>query len=379
MIYLTYNDQPSGVYFSQVTDVCKYVNATFSCGIRLVAFISIRGFAENKKKIKQQFPKAIVLPMFPKQKNWRLNKITLRLLFEFIGKQSIWSRGIFATNMALDLRQKGIVKKVVFDGRGAYEAEYREYLDKIVANNEPVAELEKRAILESDHRLAVSQKLVDYWKKNYGYSELRHSVIPCTISHSGKHAFPSEAEITKIRATLGYEQDDLVFVYSGSAADWQSLQLVDDFMLLQMQNNSRIRLILLANTDVKTLSVYKAFPDKVVQKWLKPSEVQNYLYAADQGILLREYAVTNEVASPTKFAEYLDASLQIVISESIGDFTALTEKTGCGTVIKNTAAAYNFGKLAYAGKLKNHALAQTLFTKDAYADEYGKIVAVLKS
>src|SRR4051812_19088452 len=104
MIYLTYNDQPSGVYFSQVTDVCNFVNEKFNSKLRLVALISIRGFSGNKKKIKSKFPAAIVLPMFPKNKNWRLNKLTLKFLFLFTGKQIVWSRGVFATNIALDLK-----------------------------------------------------------------------------------------------------------------------------------------------------------------------------------------------------------------------------------------------------------------------------------
>ena len=142
MIYLTYNDQPTGVYFSQVTDVCNYVNLKFNCRIRLVALISIRGFSENKKEIKRNFADSIVLPMFPKQKNWRKNKFILELLFLFIGKQNCWSRGVFATNLAIGLKKNGRVNKVVFDGRGAYEAEYNEYLNKITGTKENIRELE---------------------------------------------------------------------------------------------------------------------------------------------------------------------------------------------------------------------------------------------
>ena len=146
MIYLTYNDQPSGVYFSQVTDVCNYVNRKFDCNIRLVALISARGFLANKKEITRNFSKAIVLPMFPKQKYWRRNKLILKCLFLFIGKQNCWCRGIFATNLAIELKNKGWLNKIVFDGRGAYEAEYKEYLNKIVQFKDKISDLESSAI-----------------------------------------------------------------------------------------------------------------------------------------------------------------------------------------------------------------------------------------
>ena len=55
MIYLTYNDLPSGIYYSQVTDVVNYLNSIQTKEkVRLVAFISIRGFFTNRKKIKDK-------------------------------------------------------------------------------------------------------------------------------------------------------------------------------------------------------------------------------------------------------------------------------------------------------------------------------------
>ena len=52
MIYLTYNDQPSGVFSSQVNDVCNYLNRDHGARIRLVAIISLHDFAANRRKIK---------------------------------------------------------------------------------------------------------------------------------------------------------------------------------------------------------------------------------------------------------------------------------------------------------------------------------------
>ena len=51
MLYLTYNDQPSGVFSSQVIDTGNFLNAAEIASIRLVAFISVRGFSAKTCRI----------------------------------------------------------------------------------------------------------------------------------------------------------------------------------------------------------------------------------------------------------------------------------------------------------------------------------------
>ena len=377
MIYLTYNDQPSGVYFSQVTDVCNFVNAKFNCKLRLVALISIRGFGANKKKIKEQCSDAIVLPMYPKNKNWRKNTLILSVLFIFIGKQNIWSRGLFATNIALELKKKNKTDKVAFDARGAYRAEFEEYLNKIVTVRDDIAKLENNAINHSDYSLAISNSLVNYWKVNYKFSSEYYSVIACTLREQSNEEFPSKNELNNLRNNLGIKDNEIVFIYSGSSADWQSLNLVDDFMLDCFQNNPNSKLIILANIKIEELSIFNKHKEKIIHQWVKPNEVMKYLYASDYGILIREHSKTNEVASPTKFAEYLDAGLSVLISDKIGDFSTFVKKNNCGEIIFEENKAYKFEPISYAKKVSNNKLSHEHFSKDNFIKEYKKIVDIL--
>jgi hypothetical protein len=77
------------------------------------------------------------------------------------------------------------------------------------------------------------------------------------------------------------------------------------------------------------------FPNQVERKWLAPEEVSQYLEIGDYGLLLRPESITNEVASPVKFAEYVGAGLKVLISPNIGDFSEFTLKNNLGSVIKN--------------------------------------------
>ena len=65
------------------------------------------------------------------------------------------------------MRDRGLVKRVCFDGRGAYAAEWEEYRiiddDALIAQFRP---LESEAVNKSDFRIAVSHALVAHWRED---------------------------------------------------------------------------------------------------------------------------------------------------------------------------------------------------------------------
>ena len=373
MIYLTYNDSPSGIYKSQVIDVVNYFNSVQnSKSVKLVAIISLRSFFKNRKKIKQYLPKSLVLPMFPTVGLWKWNILTLFFICLFSSHKKIMARGAFATYMALRIKKMGFIKKVIFDARGAYAAELNEYNvvnDKSVVNK--IKEIEKQVLLESDFRLAVSNALVNYWRKEYKYNSMNHVVIPCTLNSDFIFEFPSEQKIKENKKELGYNENDIVIVYSGTSAGWQSFELVGDLLLGILETNANVKLLMLTNNIDKNFKIFKEFSERIKTLWVKPDEVKKYLLGADYGILFRENTITNRVASPVKFAEYLSGGLNIIISESIGDFSDFVEKNKCGTSQINN---WKPEILNYSDRIKNHKLAKEYFQKSVYKNEYLKLL-----
>ena len=117
MIYLTFNDAPSGIYSSQVIDVVRFLNNNFNIKVRLVAFISVRNYFQNRRKIKNESPTAIILPMVPILKTWAYNKWLFYLYCIFFRPQSVIARNTFAAEIALDARRLKLIKKyVTMDG-----------------------------------------------------------------------------------------------------------------------------------------------------------------------------------------------------------------------------------------------------------------------
>ena len=376
MIYLTYNDPPSGIYFSQVIDVCNFLNEKLHAHVRLVSLISIRSFSQNKKSIKSHCPDAIVIPMFPGVKNWSCNFLTLLFFFFFLDSKKVIARGPFAASLALRLKKIGIVKWVCFDARGAYDAELNEY-DVVVSKkiNKDIFEIEKNVVLNSDFRIAVSNKLVSYWKEKYSYGQIQHVVIPCLLNSKYFTHFPDEQTIRENRKSLGFSDDDIVLVYSGSTAGWQSLELVDEFLYDLLKKNKYIKVLFLAKILPDKMKINSEFKNKIVCKWLREAEVPDILSCCDYGILIREKSMTNKVASPVKFAEYLACGLKVLVSEDLGDYTKFVIDTNCGYVVSGKIEPSRIVKLTIDEKVYLHNFSSNYFSKDSFIESYKLLIS----
>jgi hypothetical protein len=360
LIYLTYAEEYSGVYQSQVIDVVNFL-ADKGMNIRLVALISIRNLFKIRLIIKRNSPNAIVLPMFPKLQNIEKNRLILTLVNLFVKIDKVVARGPLATHLAQKTFNKNV--SIIYDGRGANKEEEREYnISAGALTYEQVAEYEKNAILKSEFRIAVSEKLVEYWREEFGYKQYKHTVIPCMLGSNFEKKTINTETITKIRAELGFSEEDIVLVYSGSIAGWQSFEFLQDFLTSQIETNRLIKILFLSKPHkvIETLSA--KFPDRIKQKWLSENQVYDYLTAGDYGILFRENTVTNKVASPVKFAEYLSAGLSILISENLGDFSEFVEKHRCGYII--TDISITLLPISKSEKQEKNRSAQAYYTRN---------------
>ncbi|HNF41408.1 MAG TPA: glycosyltransferase [Bacteroidia bacterium] len=375
MIYLTYADQPSGVYSSQVVDVCNFLNESHNAQIRLVSFISLHNFSHNRQKIKREMPSAIVLPMLPRMTSFGFNTLMLFFVLLFLNQRSVIARNVLAARIALRLRSF-LKLKVCFDGRGAIAAEWNEY--QVVPLQEwknSIHTWEKSVVLNVDFRIAVSEELVKYWNERYGYSENKHVVIPCTLNTSFRPEILKQEEIENARKKMKFNADDIILVYSGSTAGWQSFDLLQGFLQKIINNNKNIKVLFLSEKDKNVDQLKAEFPDKIFQTFVKHSEVSGILKSCDIGILIREKSVTNQVASPTKFAEYLSAGLPVIISEGIGDYTSFVKQNDCGWVLDESPLQMNRLNISERNRLLQ--LVNDHFTKKSHNASYTNLIQLM--
>ncbi len=374
IFYLTVNEAPSGIFSSQVIDVVKFLNKNLETEARLLAFISIRGYFANRKKIKGELPDAIVLPMYPKMQNWKKNKFSLGVFCSIYKPKKIIARSVIATKLALCMRDKNKCVEVVYDGRGAIEAEWKEY--KVVNDDEllrSIAVYEKEVILKSDNRIAVSNALVDHWKTNFSYKEAKHVIIPCTLNKDFEGIKISEETILNRRKEIGLNAEDNVFVYSGSVAGWQSFNLLHSFIEPLLKMNVLNKIVFFSPADPNIEKLQKAFPTQVICKHLRSNEVAQYLLVGDYGLLIRENSITNKVASPVKYAEYLASGLKVIISKELGDYTQLSSEKKWGYLYTEFNDAIIKPSILEKQKISTEAI--QFFSKQNYKEQYKQLIS----
>lgn len=369
ILYLTYNDTPSGIYSSQVIDVVKFLRDELKKDIRLVAFISLRGFFLNRRKIKNEMQDAIVFPMIPGISHWRWNQLSVWMIFLLLKPRTIIGRSVLATHLALKFKKSNV--RVVYDGRGAIAAEWKEY--KVVQNKtllDQIEELEKEAIFKSDFRIAVSHKLVEYWRHHYHYAGGSEVVIPCTLNRFYENLEINTDVISKVRNELNFKVSDIVFVYSGSVAGWQSFELLYKALNPLLRNNVDTKILFLADRDENISQLEQEFPDRIISKKVTPKEVPFYLLAGDYGLLIREQTITNYVASPVKFAEYLACGLPVIISENLGDYSEYVGDKKSSFLVNDFVCLPS----SLENKKELRLLHLKKFRKSTFIDQYKKVI-----
>ena len=355
MIYLTVNDAPSGVFKSQVVDVVIEMNSFLDEEIKLVVLLSFRNFKENKAKIKAWYPNAVVKKMIPGLANWKKNKLILGLVAG-IKKEKIIARGPMAYELAFALN-----KSVIYDGRGAVKAELEEFPsmipDKKIVTS--IIQAEKNAVETAVYKIAVSSKLVEYWRSTYNYKGDNHIIIPCTLSNS-----------------LIYSDDQnrgekITLVYAGSTAGWQSFEKVSG-LIRKFIIEQDIEVLFLSEPSSEIDALIKEYPNAVKMQWVDHKDVYKHLALADYGILIRDENLTNYVASPVKFAEYLVSGLKVLISPNLGDYSELVEKENLGVVLSNDLPQLTKVTLADKKRIREYAIEN--FSKKAFQSEYKRLL-----
>lgn len=355
IVYLTFNDAPGGIFTSQVVDVCHFLRKELQADVTLVSFISLRTFFANRKRIHQSYSNAIVLPMWPGIENWQRNRHTLSLHLRILSAHTVIARGPFAALLA----SKSSAARVCFDARGAYTAEFSEYnVGGGKFSLEEIRAIEQQAVEQCDGAITVSQALVDYWKREFNYNADKHVVIPCTLADHATSIPLAERKDKRIR-----------IVFSGGNGKWQSLHLISDLLIPLFESNPDVDLLMLTAKLPASFPLRERFPERVQQKWVTEEEVPALLASCDYGWLVRENTVTNQVASPVKFAEYLSAGLSVIISEQLGDFTTFVEQHQCGIVVKNNSVPA-LSLQSQKQKEYNQSLAAAYFHKKKYMNEY---------
>ena len=190
--------------------------------------------------------------------------------------------------------------------------------------------VESEAVLQADTVLCVSRVFKEFLEANYNIKNI--TVIPTFVDTSRFRFSKSLRE--SYRGKLGFS-NQTVLVYSGGTSPWQKIDsAISLFNHLSRKVDNLFMLFLTHEPDL----VKRMIKDQIKPKDFKAirvpyGEVAGYLCAADVGILLREKTLTNHVASPIKFSEYMCCGLPCIISSHIGDTAEILRYGNAGIVL----------------------------------------------
>ena len=263
-----------------------------------------------------------------------LNRLWLLLAFLLVRPQVVHSHGAAASFLALGLRWVPGARVFVADLHGVDSAEamHRAGRSTLDAAGQRLRARELQVVCTSDAQVFVSQALRDFYAEAVGAPARHPLLLPCcTRMPSPLDEKAREAR----RAAAGFEGRE-VFAYVGSV---RAYQMVDP-MLALFREIAEAR----PSAHLLVLSGHRAaFQDALTRHAIDPArvhldsvpqaEVAAWLQLADVGFLLREDALVNRVASPTKFAEYLAAGVPVLTTPWVGDYSAVVAATGLGHVL----------------------------------------------
>jgi glycosyltransferase involved in cell wall biosynthesis len=184
--------------------------------------------------------------------------------------------------------------------------------------------------------------LTDQWRCEYA-SEVnpraRIAVIPCCVE-TARFRFDAEARRQK-REALGVGAEKLL-VYAGKAGSWYLVEELFDLLAAFLKANKPARLLILSGDPPETFHQIARARGIAGRHYLvravPHAEMPAWLSACDAGTALIKMACSKRGSSPDKVGEYLATGLPVIITDRIGDTSALIATESLGVVLGDFAS-----------------------------------------
>lgn len=304
--YFTVEGISSSVFESQVN---AYVSALRGKGIPVQLIIGqrLKARVSLKKFFNLRFQKHTEFVFLPQ--NIDFQKAAKRLLKRLPKTQKtvLHCRNIEAAYIGWLVQQQRPNIRVLYDVRGYVEDEMRYFGNPKAA--ELYSTLNKELFNAPIAFNFVSQRLFDLYTERYQV-QIKDYII-CVSAYNDLLFKPSFKELSITKA-----KPKLIFV-GGS----QAYQKIDSLVKL-IEAHGGIEFTVVTN---KKISIADAKTTRFLSG-LTASEVSEILDEMDYGVIYRGSEALNEVATPTKIAEYWGKGLKVLAINSAGAYTPIIKE-----------------------------------------------------
>lgn len=249
--------------------------------------------------------------------------------------------------------------KLIFDIRGFFPEEYTDAgrWKKNGGLFKAVKRAERWLLKEADAFVVLTEKAREILfpeSKATGFDDQGRpvEVIPCCVNLK-KFAVSDNDLREQMRENLGV-QNRRVVTYVGSFGGWYLTEETLDFLETAHNRDKSIFALILTQRDAEKIAAKLrergfAASDFLVTA-VKPSEIPDYLSAADIALSFIKECYSKQASSPTKIAEYLASGLPVISNTGIGDLNELIENDQVGALVTN------FNEESYAESLRQIAV-----------------------
>jgi len=196
--------------------------------------------------------------------------------------------------------------------------------------------LENYMFKKADALNTLTYKAKEILENQFNFSKEYIEVIP-TCANREVFKILSTDEKLKFRRLLGYEEDDIIVIHTGTVSGWydfdKELLLINGFM----KQNEKVKFLILNKNEVnfieKKLIEYNIDKSRVNITSSTFTEVYKYLNIADASLFFIKPSESKQASAPTKFAENVACYLPSITNSGVGDMEFYLQKYNVGWLI----------------------------------------------
>lgn len=175
----------------------------------------------------------------------------------------------------------------------------------------------KKNLCYADGCFVVTRDLEAYVKSNFNpTTECQYYVAPCATSVTTVDLDMYRINRENYRKKYNVD-DEVVFIYSGGVSSWQCIEeTLQLFRKIRDSAKFKCRLLMFSH-NTEFIREMVGDDESVTVDSYSPDELAKALTAGDYAFLLRTDCITNNVAFPNKYLEYVLSGMKIIATPYI--------------------------------------------------------------
>jgi len=248
------------------------------------------------------------------------------------------SGGFLLFNMVKRIKKLSPNTKIIVDIHGTIE-ELKEFpgentFQKFIRKffYKTTKHFQRKSFPLTDGFFVVSNALKEHIKEGApGLKDKFYFIIPCGIKETEIDYNESLKNRTIYREKYNIADDEILFIYSGGVSPWQCIEeSVSLFKHFSEGTNKKCKMLILSG-NLNYIIKFRC--ENIITDSYSGDEVRKVLCAGDYAFLLRGDFMTNHVAYPNKFLEYVSSGMKIIATENVDDVAMQIRDYSVGVIV----------------------------------------------